>query len=137
VNTPPPVTPPAVDEHKKPLEDHSISLTWQQSFVNNNACSSTVTTSCISGFNEGYVVGASQTQTQLHTDAAAVCTGTTQPEICTSTFNGLVPIGNVIFYVATTYVDQNGAAGVTSAALSAPVAVSADKADKVNATVGP
>jgi hypothetical protein len=121
-------------QHKK-LEDHSISMTWQQSFVNNNACSSTVTTSCISGFSEGYMVGTSQTQ--LHTDTAAVCSGTTQPENCASTFNGLIPIGNVVFYVATTFIDQNGAAGVTSAALSPPVPVSADKAVNVNATVGP
>ena len=114
-------------------EDHSITLTWDQSFANNNACSATVTVSCISGFNEGYLQGA--TQVQLHVDTTAVCTGTTQPEACASTFNGLLPIGNVTFYVVTTYVDQNGVAGVTVPALSAPVAVGADPATAVGAHI--
>ena len=41
---------PVSDKHPK-LVDHTINLTWQQSTVNNGFCSSTVTTSCISGFN--------------------------------------------------------------------------------------
>ncbi len=88
--------------------DHSITLTWQQTFADSPACSSTVTASCISGFSEGYVSGSSQEQ--LHTDTTAVCTGSAQPETCTSTFNGVLPIGVVTFYVNTAYVDQNGAA---------------------------
>jgi hypothetical protein len=118
----------------KPLVDHSITLTWNQSTVNNGFCSSTVTTSCISGFNEGYVVGT--TQTQLHTDLPAVCTGTTQPLNCASTFNGIIPIGNDVFYVVTTFVDQNGVAGLTVAALSPGVPVGADSAQNVKAIVG-
>jgi hypothetical protein len=127
----PPAPPPP-----PPLNlDHTISLTWSQSFANNSACSSSVTVSCISGFNEGYLQGA--TQVQLHTDTAAVCTGTTDPKNCASTFNGILPIGNVTFYVTTTFNDQNGVAGVTSAANSPGVPVIADKATNVNATVGP
>lgn len=114
------------DRKPKPNLDHSITGTWNQSFANNGACSTTVTTSCISGFNIGYLSGA--TQVQLHNDAASVCTGTTQPESCTSTFNGLLPIGSITFYVATTFVDQNGVAGVTPIATSAPVQVGADPA---------
>lgn len=124
---------PVVSPEAKPLVDHTITLVWNQSTVNNGFCSSTVTTSCISGFNEGYVVGT--TQTQLHTDTPTVCTGTTQPLSCTSTFTGIIPIGNDIFYVVTTYLDQNGAAGVTTAALSPGVAVGADPSTNVRATV--
>lgn len=122
---------PDLNKHK--LVDHTITLTWNQSTVNNGFCSSTVTTSCISGFNEGYVVGTAQTQ--LHTDTPAVCSGTTQPLNCTSTFTGIVPIGNDVFYVVTTSLDQNGAEGVTTAALSPAVPVSADAAVNVKATV--
>ena len=119
----------------RPVVDHSITLNFQQSFVNNNACSSTLTTSCISGFNEGFLQGT--TPVQLHNDASAICTGMTQPESCASTFNGLLPIGSITFYVDTTFVDQNGVAGVTGHALSSPVLVSADRAQNVNVIVGP
>ncbi len=122
---PPPVPPNSLD--------HSITLTWNQSFANNVACSGTVTTSCISGFNEGYLSGASQVQ--LHTDTTAVCTGTTQPEACTSTFNGLLPIGSVTFYVTTTYVNQSGVAGLATPADSPAVPVGADSATNVQATI--
>jgi hypothetical protein len=110
--------------------DHSITFTWNQSFANNQPCSASLTESCISGFDEGYVSGTADIQ--LHSDAAGVCSGTTQPENCTSTFNGTLPIGNVTFYVTTTYVDQNGnALSVATPALSSPVAVGADPASNV------
>lgn len=118
---------------KKRNDDHSISFTWNQSFANNGACSATVTTSCISGFNEGYLSGA--TQVQLHSDTSGVCTGATQPEPCASTFNGVLPIGAVVFYVATTYVDQSGVAGVTAIATSSPVQVGADASTNVKVVV--
>lgn len=124
---------PAPVPGPKPLVDHTIGLTWNQSTVNNGFCSSTVTTSCISGFNEGYLSGT--TQVQLHTDTPAVCTGTTQPLNCTATFNGILPIGNVVFYVTTTYLDQAGAAGTTAAGTSAAVPVGADAATNVKATI--
>ena len=117
------VQPPA----PSPAVDHSITMSWQQSFANNPPCSQTVAVSCISGFSEGYLAGGT-TQTQLHADTAAVCSGSAQPELCTSTFNGVLPIGAIVFYVSTAYKDQNGAAGVTSAAVSAPVPVGADVA---------
>lgn len=113
--------------------DHTIQLTWSQSFANNGICSATTLTSCISGFTEGYVQGTSNVQ--LHTDTAAVCTGTTQPEACTSTFNGTVSIGNVVFWVATNYVDQNGVAGSTPPAFSPAVPVAADSATTVKAAI--
>jgi hypothetical protein len=117
------------------FEDHAVTLTWSQSFANNGICSTTVTTSCISGFNEGYVIGT--TQTQLNTASPSACTGTTQPENCSSAFNAVLPIGNVVFYVATTYIDQNGTAGVTASALSPAVLVPADKPVNLGAVVGP
>lgn len=126
------ITAPQPDDKHK-LVDHTITLTWNQSTVNNGFCSATVTTSCISGFNEGYVVGTAQTQ--LHTDTPAVCSGTTRPLNCTSTFNGIIPIGNDVFYVVTTYLDQNGAAGVTAPPLSPAVPVGTDPATNVKATV--
>lgn len=125
---------PAPTPH--PLVDHTITFTWKQSFVNNPACSSTVTSSCISGFNEGYI-DLTGKQVQLHTDTFAVCAGATQPEACSSVFNGLLPIGLVPGYVATTYLDQGGAAGVTAAGISLPIAVGADTATNVTFTVAP
>jgi hypothetical protein len=119
------------------LQDHAVSLSWQQSFANNGACSAAITTSCITGFNEGYLVGAAQTQLQINTNSAAVCAGTIQPEACTANFNAVLPIGFVVFYVATTFVDQNGAAGVTAAAMSPGVQVAADHAVNVTVVVGP
>lgn len=118
------------------LVDHTITLKWNQSFVNNPGCSTSVTTSCISGFNEGYL-DATGKQVQLHTDTAAVCAGTTQPEACSSVFNGLLPIGMVPAYVVTTYLDQAGAAGVTAAGVSPPMQVGADQATNVTFTVAP
>ena len=116
-----------------PAVDHTITFTFNQSFANNGACSTTVTTSCISGFNEGYLSGS--TQVQLNTALPSVCTGTTQPETCTSTFNGVLPIGSLTFFVSTTYINASGVAGVTTADLSSPVNVAADPATNLNVTV--
>ncbi len=120
----PPGSPPS------PSADHSITLNWDQSFANNPACATASTTSCIAGFDEGYVQS-DGSDVQLHTDGPSVCAGTTEPEGCTSTFNGTLPIGNVVFYVVTTFNDQTGKAGATAAALSPAVAVGADSATAV------
>lgn len=125
---------PAPAPGPAPIVDHTIKINWLQSFVNNPACSSTVTTSCISGFNEGYIDTTGK-QVQQHVDTAAACSGATQPEACATTYNGVLPIGAVTFYVATTYLDQAGAAGVTAAGLSAPTAVAADPASIVTVVV--
>lgn len=114
--------------------DHVITLTWSQSFANNVPCSSSVTKSCISGFLEGYLDTAGAQQ-QLHTDTAAVCAGSSDPQKCQSTFNGVLPIGDVTFYVVTTFADKNGAAGTTAAVTSPAVNVKADPATNVTATV--
>lgn len=117
-----------------PALDHSLTIGWNQSFANNPACSSTVTTSCITGFVEGYL-DATGKQVQLHTDLPTVCAGTTQPEACASTFNATFAMGQVTFYVATTFLDQAGSPNVTAAADSAPVLVGADPPSNVKATV--
>jgi len=116
-----------------PAADHTITFTFNQSFANNGACSTTVTTSCISGFNEGYLSGS--TQVQLNTALPSICTGTTQPETCTSTFSGVLPIGAITFYVTTTYVNQSGVAGTAAPTDSSPVNVGADAATNLNVTV--
>jgi hypothetical protein len=118
----------------RPTADHTIELTWNQSFANNPACSTSVTVSCISGFNLGYLDTAGN-QVQLHQDAPAVCTGTVDPRACASTFNGTLPIGSVVFYCVTTFKDQNGADGVTARATSPAVQVGADPATNVKATI--
>lgn len=130
--------------------DHSITLTWTQSFANNGSCSSSVTISCINGFVEGYVTGTLPTTGpppacsssvttncghQLNSDVAGVCNQTSAPAACTSTFNGTLPIGSLVFYVATTYIDQNGTAGTTAAAVSSPVTVAADVPAGVTAKI--
>lgn len=122
-----PVQPPS------PLIDHTITLKWNQSFVNNPACSSTVTSSCYTGFEEGTAIGT--TLTKLHTDTPAVCSGTTQPESCTTTFNAQIPIGAVTFYVEADYLDQNGTAQVTTATSSSSVQVAADAPSGLTASV--
>lgn len=118
----PPTTPPV-------SADHNITLTWSQTFADSPACSTTVTTSCISGFTEGFISGTA-TQNTLHTDTSAICTGSSQPEACTSTFNGIIPMGAISFFVNTTYVDANGAA-----CSGAATGTAAGAADCVPATV--
>jgi hypothetical protein len=117
-----------------PQTDHSLTITWNQSFANNPACSATVTTSCITGFVEGYLDAAGKA-VQLHTDTVAVCSGPTDPLSCTSTFNATFAMGQVTFYVATTYVDLNGSANTTSPGQSTPVLVGADPPANIKATV--
>lgn len=124
--TNPPAPPPA-------NADHTITLTFQQNFADNPPCSATVTTSCINGFDEGYAAGAAQTQ--LHTDTAAICTGSTQPENCSTTFNAVVPLGPVVFYVTTTGVNASGAAVASSSAEAPAVNVALDPPAGVVASV--
>lgn len=118
-----------------PNADHTIKLDWTQSFANNKACSATITTSCINGFQEGYMVGS--TPTQMHADTTTtICSGSSDPLSCTTTFNGLLPLGQVNFYVITTGVDQNGAATFsTSTQTATPSNVTLDSAQNVKATV--
>jgi hypothetical protein len=112
--------------------DHSITLSWTQSFADNFTCSSTVTTSCISGFQEGYVSGS--TNVQQHTDTTAICNTTSGA--CTTTYSGTLPIASVTFYVVTTYVDASGIPGTTAATTTAsPVQVAADAPTGLTATV--
>lgn len=113
--------------------DHTITMNWTQSFANNSPCSSTVTTSCFTGFNEGYTIGT--TNTQIHTDTTAVCSGTTQPEACTSKFNSTLPLTSVVFYVTATYLDASGNAGVTGQAVSTAQTITADVPSSLTVTV--
>jgi hypothetical protein len=127
----------AVNPPTPPINaDHSITLVFNQSFADNPPCSATVTTSCINGFQEGYVTGT--TNTQLHTDTQAICGPSVAPPAtnCSTTFNGVVPLGSVTFYVTTTGVDQNGAAiSSKTSGLASPVAVGLDAATNVTPTI--
>lgn len=126
----PPAPPPA-------NADHSITLSWTQSEANNGACSSTVTTSCLSGYTEGYLSGT--TKVSLHTDTMAVCTGSNSAALaCTSTFNGTLPIGSVTFYVVLNYADSNGNAQSLAAVTTATATqVAADAPTGLTAAVQP
>lgn len=123
------VTPPT----SPPNPDHSVTLSWQQNFADAPACTSTVTTSCLNGYSEGYLSGT--TQVQLHTDSTAVCAGTTQPENCTTTFNSPLPIGGVTFYLILNYTDQTGSAKALAAITSGAVNVAADAPTGFTVTV--
>lgn len=131
-----PVQPPS-----PPNKDHLVTLTWSQSFANNKACSSTVTVSCISGFQEGTIVGT--TETQFHADSLTttpgMCTGTGDPLSCTTQFNAMLPLGAVNFYVLTTGIDQNGNAvtAANPATTATPSQVALDSASNVKGVVGP
>lgn len=96
----PPTPPPNVD--------HTVSYTFQYNFSDAPICSTTVTSSCVSGFIEGYSVNGALTQ--LNTDTTSICTAsTTQPESCSGSFqSSVIPIGNVTFYIEATGKDQNG-----------------------------
>ena len=106
--------------------DHTVTLSWSQSEADSPVCSGTVTSSCLSGYSEGTVTGT--TFTSLHTDTMAVCTGTTQPLACTTTFNtAALPIGSVTFGLVLNYVDQNSAAqALPAVTTAAPTIVAAD-----------
>jgi len=125
------VNPPA----PTPVVDHTITLSWSQSEADSPVCSATITRSCLSGYSEGTVSGT--TFTSLHTDAMTVCTGTTQPESCTTTFNSsALAIGSVTFGLVLDYIDQNGAAQVLPAVTTAtPTTVAADAPTSLVATV--
>lgn len=125
------VTPPAPPPSNG---DHTVTLAFSQTFADTPACSSTVTTSCINGFNEGYLNGT--TEVQLHTDAASICTGSTQPETCNTSFTTTaLPVASVTFYVVTTGFNSAGTAVTTSSASSNAVNVALDPATNLTATV--
>lgn len=123
-----PTTPPA-------NADHTVTLNWSQSEADSPVCSSTVTTSCLSGYSEGTVSGT--TFTSLHTDTMAVCTGTTEPLPCTTTFQtAALPIGSVTFGLVLNYVNSSGTASSLAAITTATsITVSADSPTALTATV--
>lgn len=114
--------------------DWTIDVAFQYNFANIAPCSSTVTTSCVSGFTFGYLNGSTLVPVKTTPIASYVscpsplpapATGSTLPDITcqqpvaagnnTPFFdfgNSLLPIGGagVIFYVVPNYVDQTGAA---------------------------
>ena len=124
-------TPPA----PTPLaeKDFTITANFTYDFTNFAACSTTVTTGCISGFQWGYMK--SSVQVQLHSAATSVCTGATQPESCIDTTNSQLPMGSLIFYVDATIVDNNGLAGTTGAIFSSPVVVAAGTPSSLTVTL--
>jgi hypothetical protein len=126
------VTPPVVPPTNA---DHTVTLSWSQSEADSPVCSATVTTSCLSGYSEGTMSGA--TFTSLHTDTMAVCTGTAEPLSCTTTFQtAALPIGSVTFGLVLNYVDQNGAAQKLAAVTTASaIQVAADSPTALTATV--
>lgn len=95
-----------------PIKDWTITPTWNYDFTNFVPCSATVTKGCVSGFTWGYLQGS--TQIPLKTSPASVCSGATQPEVCTDTANALLGIGNVTPYVVANFVDNNGVANATA-----------------------
>jgi hypothetical protein len=125
------INPPA----PPPNADHSVTLSWSQSEADSPVCSSTVTSSCLSGYSEGTVNGT--TFTSLHTDTMAVCTGTTEPLACTTTFNtAALPIGSVTFGLVLDYVNATGTASTLAAITTAtPITVAADAPTALTAAV--
>lgn len=113
--------------------DHVISMAFNQSFADNPPCSTTVTSSCISGYLEGYI-SATGVDTQLHTDTIAICNATSGA--CTTTFNGIIPLGSLNFYIVQQYIDQNSRAQVSPALNTAsPTQVNTDPATGLTVTV--
>jgi hypothetical protein len=114
--------------------DHSITMLWSQSEANNGPCSTSVTTSCLSGYSEGYMNGT--TFEMLHTDTMAVCSGTAEPLACTTMFNATIPIGSIEFALVLDYKDQNGAAQTVAAVTTAtPISVAADAPSGLTVTI--
>lgn len=126
----------AVNPPTPPINpDHTVTLAWSQSEADSPVCSTTVTSSCLSGYSEGTVSGT--TFTSLHTDTMAVCTGTTEPLPCATTFQtAALPIGSVTFGLVLNYVNASGTASSLAAiAAAAPIAVAADAPTSLTATV--
>lgn len=88
--------------------DWTIGISFAYDFTNFPKCSATVTKGCISGFTWGYMQGA--TAVPLKTSAPSVCSGTSQPQSCADSANGIVGIGNIVPYAIANGVDNNGAA---------------------------
>lgn len=123
------VTPPVTNA------DHTVTLKWSQNEADNPPCSATVTKSCLSGYTEGFVFGG--TTTALHSDDMSVCTGTTEPLSCTTTFQtAALPIGTVNFSLVLNYVDGNGAAqSLAAVTTGTATTVAADAPTSFSATV--
>lgn len=115
------VTPPP-----PPNQDFTVTATWQYNFSNFPGCSSTVTTSCISGFTWGYLNGS--TQVPLKTSLPSACTGSTQPESCTDNTQSLLPMGSVTFYLVVNTMNSSGQAGSLPPVNSNPVTTAASNA---------
>lgn len=115
--------------------DHTVTLTWSQSEADSPVCSTAVTSSCLSGYNEGVVSGT--TFTSLHTDTMAVCTGSTQPLSCTATFQtAALPIGSVTFGLVLNYLNSAGTASSLAPVVTATATtVAADAPTGLTATV--
>jgi hypothetical protein len=126
----------AVNPPTPPINpDHTVTLSWSQSEADSPICSTSVVSSCLSGYSEGTVSGT--TFTALHTDTMTVCTGTTEPLSCTTTFQtAALPIGAITFGLKLNYVDENGEAqSLAAITTSAPVTVAADAPTGLAVTV--
>lgn len=95
---PAPVPPP-------PPADFTVTITFNFDFTNYVPCSATVTKGCVSGFQWGYMQGA--TPVALKTSPPTICSGT-NPEPCTDTTNATVGIGTIVPYVITQGIDNTG-----------------------------
>lgn len=128
ITTPPP--PPTT-------VDFPVTVTWQYDFTNFFPCSTTVTKGCINTFSVGYQSGSMQVV--LNTAPVTACTGTTQPESCTTSFNTKLPVSpspGLTWSVVTNFLDVNGNAGSTSAAPGNTTPINASVATNVSATIG-
>lgn len=103
---PPVVTPPPINK------DWTITVTFDFNFTNFNACSVNVPNGCITGFTWGYLNGA--TQVPLGTPKASICTGASQPQLCSDVAQSKLPIGAVVFYAGANYIDNKGVAGMSN-----------------------
>ena len=114
---PAPVPPP-------PPADFTVTITFNFDFTNYVPCSATVTKGCVSGFQWGYMQGA--TPVPLKTSPPTVCSGA-NPEACTDTTNATVGIGNITPYVIAQGVDNNGTTVASNSGTGAviPVALAA------------
>ena len=89
-------------------EAASITLSWTFNYAVDPACSASVTTNCVSGFEYGTTVDSGKTLVRIGTAPnATAAAGSTATSVSVQFTQG-PPYGSVVFYARTSGLDVNG-----------------------------
>jgi hypothetical protein len=82
---------------------------WTYNETDSPPCSATVTSGCVVSFTWSYLSGTGAV-VSLKTSPISVCTGTSQPQTCTDSTTGVLPIGTSQFQIVTNSITNTGTA---------------------------